>query len=173
MGMRKTLLDGDEMNSEHIEYEIDGDWVDGKQAIQRRERIVRIVAGVRPEEYAATMLADLLHPDRCYDELRRHLHPAGLACSCGERDAIGHGRTRAGLPVHRCRACGTTYTVLSGTPFNGTKLDAVRIVLFMRLWAAGESAERIGREIGLHRNSVQMLITKLTMYGKYAAVSAE
>jgi hypothetical protein len=164
---------GDEMNNERIEYEIDGDWVDGEQAIQRRERIVRIVSGVRPEEYAATMLVDLLHPDRCYRELLQRLHPDGLACSCGERDAIGHGRTRAGLQVNRCRACGTTYTILSGTPFNGTKLDAARIVLFMRLWAAGESAERIGREIGLHRNSVQMLITKLTMYGKYAAVAAE
>ena len=155
------------METEQIEYQIDGQWVDGERPVVRNERTIRNTSGIIPGEYAAVPMVELLDRERCYRELLRRLHPDGLACGCGCREAIGHGRTRAGFPVSRCRGCGTTYTVLSGTPFHGTQLDAVRIVLFMRLWAAGEPVERIGREIGLHRNSVQLMITRLTVYGKY------
>jgi len=137
-------------------------------SIQTEPRGIRNTSGIKPSDYSLVPMVDLLDKERCYHELRMRMHPDGLSCSCGSQERMGHGKTAAGFPVFRCRACGKTYTILSGTPFSGTKLDARRIVLFMRLWAAGERVDRIGREIGLHRNSVQMLMTKLTVYGKYS-----
>jgi transposase-like protein len=140
-----------------------------EMAVRNRKKTVRITSGIRPEEYGATPLLDLLAWQPCYDELVRRIHPLGLHCPCGSPQglSVSNGRTRAGIPVRRCRNCGATYTVLTGTPFSGTKLGARRLVLFMRMWHAGSPAGEIGQAVGLHRNSVNQMMANLVLHRKY------
>lgn len=131
------------------------------------ERLVRITAGLLPEEYQQTQMVDLLSWEACYNELFLRLHPAGFFCSCGSSERIGHGRTKACFPIYMCKACSKTYSILTGTPFSGTKLGAKELVLFMRMWAGAAAPAEIGRQIGLHRSSVLQLQEKLRIYAKH------
>lgn len=137
-----------------------------------REKKIRITTGLLPEEYASTPTVALLSWNACYNELLARLHPAGFACPCGSDQRIGHGRTRAGFQVFMCKACGATYSILTGTPFSGTKLGAKELVLFMRLWAADRPAVEIGAQIGLHRSSVLQLQDKLRIYASHGGGQA-
>lgn len=134
---------------------------------ETHERKIRSTAGILPDEYGQTPIISLLSWEACYNELFMRLHPTGFACSCGSTERMGHGRTKTCFPVYMCRDCSSTYSILSGTPFSGTKLGAKELVLFMRLWAFGVAPVKIGREIGLHRTSVQALQEKLRIYAKY------
>lgn len=136
------------------------------------ERKIRITAGLLPEEYSQTPTVNLLSWEACYTELFMRLHPAGFACSCGSAERIGHGKTRASFPVYMCKGCGSTYSILSGTPFSGTKLGAKELVLFMRLWATATPPVEIGRQIGLHKTSVLQLQEKLRIYAKHGGGQA-
>jgi transposase-like protein len=136
------------------------------------EKQIRITAGLLPEDYSQTPLVELLSWEACYTELGRRLHPAVFACSCGSMERTGHGKTNASFPVYMCKGCGCTYSILSGTPFSGTKLGARELVLFMRLWAAATPAVEIGREVGLHRTSVLQLQDKLRIYASHGGGQA-
>jgi len=131
------------------------------------ERLVRITAGLLPEEYQQTPMVSLLSWEACYNELFLRLHPAGFFCSCGCSERICHGKTRACFPVYMCRSCRRTYSILTGTPFSGTKLGAKELVLFMRMWAGSVPPAEIGKQVGLHRSSVLQLQEKLRIYAKH------
>lgn len=128
---------------------------------------VRVTAGLNPAAYLETPLADLLDRQASYNELLSRLHPDGLRCSCGSVDRISHGRNRTGYPVYKCRDCGSVYFILSGTVFSGCTMEAHRLVLFMRLLAAGQKPAEIGRAVGLHRNSVAQLMAKVSVYSRH------
>lgn len=131
------------------------------------DKQIRITAGLLPEDYSRTPLVALLSWEACYNELVCRLHPVFFACSCGSMDRTGHGKTNAGFPVYMCKGCGCTYSILSGTPFSGTKLGARELVLFMRLWADAVPAVEIGKQVGLHRTSVLQLQDKLRIYSSH------
>jgi len=90
------------METEQIEYQIDGQWVDGERPVVRNERTIRNTSGIIPGEYAAVPMVELLDRERCYRELLRRLHPDGLACGCGCREAIA---PRASPGAWRHRPC--------------------------------------------------------------------
>lgn len=127
--------------------------------------------GLIPEHYLNSQLLTLLDWSACYQDLFTRLHPAGFVCpSCGSEERVGHGKTRASFPIYRCKreGCGRTYSILTGTVFCGTSLDARGLVLFMRLLAIGKGDLEIGVEVGLHRNSVADFRRKIETYGKLA-----
>lgn len=132
-----------------------------------RERVVRLTAGLRPEEWRRVELAGLLDPEACYRELVARLHPDGLRCSCGAAERIRYGASRTGYPLFRCQACRSVYSVLSGTVFSGTSLSARRLVLLMRLWADGRTPKEIAAAVGLHRNSVRQLQARAALYAAH------
>jgi transposase-like protein len=136
------------------------------------DKQIRITSGLLPEDYSQTPLVALLSWEACCKELFRRLHPGVFACSCGSVQRTGHGKTNAGFPVYMCKGCGCTYSLLSGTPFSGTKLGARELVLFMRMWAAAVPAVEIGRQVGLHRTSVLQLQDKLRIYASHGGEQA-
>jgi len=130
-------------------------------------KVVRITSGTSPEKYLSTLWLELLSWEACYKELYLRLHPDGFRCGCGCDVRIGHGYTKTCFPTYMCKECRRKYSILSGTPFSGTKLGAKELVLFMRMWAAGSSQREIGAEIGLHRNSVVAMQQKLELYRRH------
>lgn len=134
---------------------------------ETKAKVVRFTTGLRPELYTDISLVEMMDWTACYTELFKMFHPGGLFCSCGSDDMRGHGRSKTGYPVYRCMDCGYHYSMLSGTVFSGCTLDARRLLLFMRLWGDGRTAEDMAAALGLHRNSVLQLMTKVKMYRKH------
>lgn len=130
--------------------------------------MVRVTTGLDGALYLAKPVWELFDWDAAYEELKGHLHPHGLSCACGACDAIGHGKSKTGYPVYKCRACGKTYSLLTGTPFSGITLDARRLLAFMRMVGEGRSTLEISKEVGLHRVSVDQLVGKVQIYARYS-----
>ena len=96
-----------------------------------------------------------------YDWLMRHFHPDGLKCvHCGA--AWSQAREfrvtkESQLPDYRCRACGKTYNVYSGTVFEGRQVTVEQAVLLVRGVIKGEQAQVLTNETGVCRQTVQTL----------------
>jgi len=131
------------------------------------EKLITHTTGLLPSLYLEKPLLFFLDWAACYNELFLRLHPDGFFCSCGSDKRYAHGYTNAKFPVYQCRECSRTYSILSGTPLSGTKLGAKEIVLFMRLWADGETPVKIGQQVGLHRTSVLLLQDRLRLYAEH------
>lgn len=139
-----------------------------------RKKIIRNTSGIHPDEYAGTSMLDLLDGTACYVELCNKIHPQGLACGhCGSNDRMGHGSSRKGYPRYKCRSCGGIYTILSGTPFNGTRLNAKELILFMRMWDYDRPAHEIAAAVGQNRDTIYLLKKNLILHKKYNRAGAE
>lgn len=133
-----------------------------------RKKVVRITTGTQPDEYSKTKLAGLLSRDACLTELERRIHPLGLLCGqCGSGQGIKNGYTQSLFPRHRCKDCGAVYSILSGTPFSGTKLGPCELVVFMRMWHEKAPDTSIAKAVDMHRKTVNTLKQNLILHKKY------
>jgi hypothetical protein len=95
-------------------------------------------------------IGELLDDSACLAWLERHLHPDGWTCHhCGSSERRLFRRQT--FPAYRCRACDGYYTLLTNTPFAGTRQRPATIVLILRGIAKGESTARLSRELDLDR----------------------
>jgi transposase-like protein len=89
--------------------------------------------------------------------LARYFHPDGLHCPrCGASVAqarLFRKTKRSQVPVYRCNHCQKTYTLFSGTVFQGTHFRPVKVVLLLRGIFKGESAAQLARELRISRQS--------------------
>ena len=108
-------------------------------------------------------IVDLLDEDLSTAWLVKHFHPNGLCCPrCGCDQAYLFRRTRrSDLDVYRCKACAGTYTLYSGTVFEGRHLRPAQVILLLRGVLQGVSAARLARELGLSRTTVQQIRQQL------------
>lgn len=87
--------------------------------------------------------------------LQRHFHPHGLHChECGVSvaEARPFGTTKQSqVPVYRCKRCQSTYTLYTGTVFQGTHFRPVQVVLLLRGIFKGETSQRLARELKISR----------------------
>ena len=135
--------------------------------VETKGRVVRVTTGLNPMTYKRTPMIDLLKDDACYQVVADELHPKGLACSCGSPSAMKYGKNRNDYPMYKCKECGSYYSLLSGTPFSGSTLDAKSLYLFMRLWATGSSSREIADAIDKHPQTVAELQARVSAYRKY------
>ena len=144
-------------------------------AESRAKKQVRITSGIRPEEYGSTGIVELLDWTACYSELFRRIHPWGLRCpkGCPDDRPYAHGYTASKYPRYKCQHCGAVYTILTGTPFSGTRLGARELVVFMRLWGIGAADHEIAKEVGLAAESVRQLRMRLIAHRKYGKATEE
>lgn len=110
-------------------------------------------------------LADLLDHERSTTWLLHHFHPGGLACPrCGaaHEDAYLFRKTkRSRLDVYRCKPCAQTYTLYSGTLFQGRHLPPAQVVLLLRGVVQGVSTAQLARELNLSRTTVHEIRQQL------------
>jgi transposase-like protein len=103
-------------------------------------------------------LASLLDHDRSTAWLLEHFHPDGLRCPrCGttsDEAYLFRKTKRSRLQVYRCKSCGGTYTLYTGTLFEGRHLPPAQVVLLLRGFVQGVSAARLARELDLSRTTV-------------------
>ena len=60
---------------------------------------------------------------------------------------------RSKVPVYRCKHCQGTYTIYSGTVFQGTHLHPAKVVLLIRGIFKGESSQALARELRIARQT--------------------
>jgi transposase-like protein len=110
-------------------------------------------------------LVDLVDHDRSRIWLRQHFHPEGLRCPrCGTgwRNAYRFRRTKCSrLQVWRCKECAQTYTLYSGTVFEGRHLPPAKVVLLLRGVVQGKSTSKMARELDLSRTTVHEIRQQL------------
>ena len=103
-------------------------------------------------------IADLLDHERSTDWLLQHFHPDGLSCPrCGrgcDEAYLFRRTTRSRLDVYRCKRCAKTYTLYSGSVFEGRHLPPAQVVLLLRGFLQGVSSARLARELDLSRTTV-------------------
>src|SRR5512134_1972681 len=105
-------------------------------------------------------IVDVLDDDVSVAWLLKYLHPHGLKCprcGAGVRAARAFRHTqRSQLTVYRCR-CQSTYTLYTGTVFQGKHLHPAQVVLLLRGVCKGESSATLARELKLSRQTVHDL----------------
>jgi len=110
-------------------------------------------------------LVDLVDHDRSRIWLRQHFHPEGLQCPRCEttwREAYRFRRTKSSrLQVWRCKECAQTYTLYSGTVFDGRHLPPAKVVLLLRGVVQGKSTSQMARELDLSRTTVHEIRQQL------------
>lgn len=102
--------------------------------------------------------------------VQKHFHPHGLKCPHCQA-SVDNGREfrqtqTSGLTVYRCRQCGGTYNLYSGTVFEGRRLRPAQVVLLLRGLCKGEPATVLARELGLNRQTVHELRRRLHANGE-------
>lgn len=106
-------------------------------------------------------IINLLSHKQSQQWLEEHFHPEGLKCPrCGasREQAFEFRQTECSqLTVYRCRQCGQTYNLYSGTIFARRQLTAPQTVLLMRGVLQGESSAQLSRELGLSRRTVMRI----------------
>ena len=106
-------------------------------------------------------IVDLLDDDVSSAWLLKYFHPHGLkcpACGAGVHEAREFRHTqRSALTVYRCSRCQSTYTLYSGTVFQGKHLRPAQVVLLLRGVCKGESSATLARELKLSRQTVHDL----------------
>jgi transposase-like protein len=90
-----------------------------------------------------------------------HFHPDGLKCpTCGtsvQRAAVFRNTKRSQLTVYRCRVCGKTYNLYTGTVFQSRHLTPQQVVLFLRGVLKNESSSILALELQLNYITVLQL----------------
>jgi transposase-like protein len=104
----------------------------------------------------------LLGEEECEQWVEQYFHPGGLRCpQCGGLRSEWGGRFRRNLRSHttvwRCRRCGQTYSVYSGTLFYRHQLTCPQVVLLVRGVLQGQSSRALAAELGLSRQTVHDL----------------
>ena len=106
-------------------------------------------------------ITDLLDYASSVAWITLHFHPAGFKCpKCGapkSQARIFRETQRSELVVYRCKRCGTTYNLYSGTIFQQTHLTPMQVVLLMRGICKGESSKVLAAELKLNYVSVLTL----------------
>ena len=99
-------------------------------------------------------ITDLLDYESSVAWITLHFHPAGLKCpKCGapKNQARNFRQTQCSdLVVYRCKQCGQTYNLYSGTIFEQTHLTPMQVVLLMRGICKGESSRVLAAELRLN-----------------------
>jgi transposase-like protein len=106
-------------------------------------------------------IVDLMSSQSSYEWLVAYFHPHGMACPhCGAamQQARAFRVTKSSqVPDYRCRACDKTYNVYSQTVFEGRHLKPEQVVLLVRGVVKGEQAQILAREVGVCRQTVQII----------------
>lgn len=104
-----------------------------------RESVILYRKGLDAKSYLDSP-AHWLDKTRCEVSLQELMHPNGLRCpDCSSKNRVFYGTVSGELTRYRCKDCGRTYTVLSGTVFNRSMFGPREIVLFFWLLALGSS----------------------------------
>jgi transposase-like protein len=103
-------------------------------------------------------MLSLLDSESSLEWIQHYFHPDGLHCShCGmsvNQARLFRTTHRSKVSVYRCKQCQGTYTVYSGTVFQGTHLHPAKVVLLIRGIFKGESSQALSRELRLARQTV-------------------
>ena len=105
-------------------------------------------------------IGDLMDEQACLDWLEHHLYPDGWVCphcSSPERRPF----RKQAFPAYRCRACDGYYTLVTNTPFAGTRQRPTTVVLLLRGVAKGETTARLSRELGIDRKRLGQIRQQL------------
>jgi hypothetical protein len=97
-------------------------------------------------------LVDVVDHDRSRIWLRQHFHPEGLRCLRCEatwREAYRFRRTKSSrLQVWRCKECAQTYTLYSGTVFDGRHLPPAKVAGAPARGCSGQEHVSDGPRVG-------------------------
>ena len=103
-------------------------------------------------------ITKLLDQDQSQAWIVAHFHPEGLHCPRCQAlvsQAYEFRTTRKSqLTVYRCKACGQTYNLYSGTVFEQRHLRPQQVVLLIRGVLKGEPATTLAQELELHYTTV-------------------
>ena len=117
-------------------------------------------------------IIELLDNDSCVAWIAEHFHPEGLKCpQCGKTkdQAYEFRRTkRSQLIVYRCKGCGMTYNLYSGTVFLQTHLTPMQAVLLMRGICKGESSQVLAAELKVNYGTVLRLRHAIQLNAEHA-----
>ncbi len=112
---------------------------------------------------------DLLGEESSVAWLLERYHPEGLRCPrCGansDRARLFRRTKRSQLDVYRCMACGRTYNLYTGTPFEGKHLRPEQVTALLDGLAEGKSNPKLAGELGLNRTTVYYLRRELEESG--------
>lgn len=103
-------------------------------------------------------ITDLLDEQQSQQWLEQHFHPDGLhcpRCQASREDAYLFRRTQSSrLEVYRCRECGQTYNLYTGTVFAHRQFTAPQVVLLLRGVFQGQSSSHLARELQMSRTTI-------------------
>jgi transposase-like protein len=106
-------------------------------------------------------IINLLNPEESVAWIETHFHPQGLKCpSCQSGQEESHRfRTTAKsqLTTYRCKVCGQTYNLYSGTVFQQRHMRPEQAVLLVRGVLKGEPATTLAAELDLDYKTVLQL----------------
>lgn len=106
-------------------------------------------------------IVDLLDVEESLRWIEQHFHPEGLhcpRCQAPVAEARVFRRTkRSGLTVYRCKRCGRTYNMYTGTVFEQHHLSPPQVVLLLRGIAKGESSRTLAAELAIGYQTVLTL----------------
>ena len=103
-------------------------------------------------------IIELLDYKRSVEWITEHFHPGGFRCP-GCQAAVDQARSfrrtrRSQLPVYRCRLCGTAFNLYTGTVFQQKHLTPMQVVLLLRGFCKGETANSLAAELELDYKAV-------------------
>ena len=103
-------------------------------------------------------ITDLLSKAESEQWILEHFHPGGLKCprcQTSVADAYEFRTTKKSqLTTYRCRVCGQTYNLYSGTVFEQRYLTSQQVVLLLRGILKGEPSKTLAAELELHYTTV-------------------
>jgi transposase-like protein len=103
-------------------------------------------------------ITDLLSKAESEQWILEHFHPGGLECprcQASVADAYEFRTTKKSqLTTYRCRTCGQTYNLYSGTVFEQRHLTSQQVVLLLRGILKGEPSKTLAAELELHYATV-------------------
>src|SRR5258707_13004301 len=106
-------------------------------------------------------IVELMSSQNSYEWLVEYFHPQGMACPhcrAALQEAGAFRVTRSSqVPDYRCRRCDKRYNVYSGTVVEGRRLKPEQVVLLVRGVVKGEQAQILAREVGVCRQTVQLI----------------
>jgi transposase-like protein len=109
-------------------------------------------------------IIDLMDQEACRQKLFDLLHPEGSACPrCGAREGLNIHRRHPDSPVidYRCKGCRRVFNMFAGTPWQGTHLSPVQILLILRCIAQGVPTAKLAREVEISRQHLLILRHKI------------
>lgn len=103
-------------------------------------------------------ITHLLDEPQSQQWVEQHFHPDGLRCprcQANREEAYLFRRTQCShLDVYRCRQCGKTYNLYSGTVFEHRQFSAPQVVMLLRGIFQGQSSAHLARELAMSRTTI-------------------